>query len=530
MANSTLNALVLGFIFVISGIIVSSKVWRIGSRPSDIPPGPPTIPILGNLHQMPVVNPHIQLQKWAQEYGPVYSLMLGTTTMIVLSSDEAVKDLLDRRSGNYSDRPNMYIGQTIASGGLRLVVMRYGKFWRMIHKTIHNILNIKAAVTYVPYQDLENKIMLQGLLDQPDDFLAHIRRYTFSLSTQIIFGYRAPDTQDPNLIQLFWSFERWGKLAGSASAQLADLFPIIQSLPRALSPNIGYAEMLHKKEKDLYVRLWMRAKNALESGKGTPCFCNDLLRAQKTEKFDDDQAAYISGSLLEAGSDTTAAILYGSILALIIWPDVQKKVQAGIARVVGSDRLPTIEDYDQLPYVRACIKESLRWMPTVVLSVPHAAVQEDNHKGYRIPAGATLTNNVWAIHMDPKRSPSPRTFNPDRFANGPRSLYESAMGEASKRDNYVFGAGRRLCQGIHIAERSLFLGISRLVWAFDFLPTIETATDKPIKYDGDDLKSNIIREAVRKDGEAFLDPQTGQWRNIPEGMAFSTWVPEEVEA
>ncbi|KAF2214722.1 hypothetical protein CERZMDRAFT_95114 [Cercospora zeae-maydis SCOH1-5] len=60
--------------------------------------------------------------------GPVYSLMLGTTTMIVLSSDDAVKDLLDRRSGNYSDRPNMYIGQTIASGGLRLVVMRYGKF------------------------------------------------------------------------------------------------------------------------------------------------------------------------------------------------------------------------------------------------------------------------------------------------------------------------------------------------------------------------------------------------------------------
>lgn len=49
--------------------------------------------------------------------------MLGTTTMIVLSSDEAVKDLLDRRSGNYSDRPNMFIGQTIASGGLRLVVM-----------------------------------------------------------------------------------------------------------------------------------------------------------------------------------------------------------------------------------------------------------------------------------------------------------------------------------------------------------------------------------------------------------------------
>lgn len=81
---------------------------------------------------------------------------------------------------------------------------RYGKFWRMIHKTIHNILNIKAAVTYVPYQDLENKVMLQGFLDQPEDFLSHLRRYTFSLSTQIIFGYRSPNMDDPNLQQLFW--------------------------------------------------------------------------------------------------------------------------------------------------------------------------------------------------------------------------------------------------------------------------------------------------------------------------------------
>jgi hypothetical protein len=60
---------------------------------------------------------------WLNSDSPVYSLILGTKTMIVLSSDEAVKDLLDKRSGNYSDRPDMYIGQTIASGGLRLVVM-----------------------------------------------------------------------------------------------------------------------------------------------------------------------------------------------------------------------------------------------------------------------------------------------------------------------------------------------------------------------------------------------------------------------
>ena len=49
--------------------------------------------------------------------------MLGTKPAIVLSSDTAVKDLLDKRSGNYSDRPDMFIGQKMASGDLRLVVM-----------------------------------------------------------------------------------------------------------------------------------------------------------------------------------------------------------------------------------------------------------------------------------------------------------------------------------------------------------------------------------------------------------------------
>jgi hypothetical protein len=230
---------------------------------------------------------------------------------------------------------------------------------------------------------------------------------------------------------------------------------------------------------------------------------------------------------------------------------VQRKVQEEVDRVVGPDRLPTIEDYENLPYVRACIKESLRWMPTVILGVPHAAVQEDNYKGWRIPAGSTVINNVWAIHMDPNRSPSPRVFDPDRFMSDSRSLHESATGEAARRDNYVFGAGRRLCQGIHIAERSLALGISRLVWAFDFLSAVDEKIGGPVVYDGDDLvggitvqpreyscrivarsdsKAELIRAAVRKDAAEFLDASTGQWSKTPANMAFSTYSPDDDKA
>ncbi len=61
---------------------------------------------------------------------------------------------------------------------------------------------MKAARTYVPYQDLENKAMLVGFLDQPSQFFNHIRRYTNSISTQMIFGFRTLDIHDPKLEQL----------------------------------------------------------------------------------------------------------------------------------------------------------------------------------------------------------------------------------------------------------------------------------------------------------------------------------------
>jgi hypothetical protein len=72
---------------------------------------------------MPSRDAHLQFQKWAKEYGPVYSLILGTKTLIVLSSDQAVKDLLDKKSAIYSDRQDMYIGQELCSGGLRVLMM-----------------------------------------------------------------------------------------------------------------------------------------------------------------------------------------------------------------------------------------------------------------------------------------------------------------------------------------------------------------------------------------------------------------------
>ena len=194
---------------IITLLWVTYRLLQVGRRPKGLPPGPPTLPILGNIHQMPTKNPHLQFQAWAQEYGAIYSLMLGTTTMIVLNDDKAVKELLDRRSSNYSSRPDLYFGQTLLSGGNRMGMMPYGSAWRMvsshtrnescidmleanckqIRKVYHNALHVNKSAEYVPYQELENKQMLYDIMQNPDALLDHLRRYTSSLATSIVYGY-----------------------------------------------------------------------------------------------------------------------------------------------------------------------------------------------------------------------------------------------------------------------------------------------------------------------------------------------------
>lgn len=125
-----------------------------------------------------------------------------------------------------------------------------------------------------------------------------------------------------------------------------------------------------------------------------PCFCADLQKAQQEHHLTDKESCYISGVLLEGGTDTSVAQLLGFVLAMVLFPEVQKTAQGEVDRVCGS-RLPTLDDEDALPYTRGCVKETLRWFPTAVLGLPHATTREDEYEGYRIPKDATILTNVW---------------------------------------------------------------------------------------------------------------------------------------
>ena len=262
--------------------------------------------------------------------------------------------------------------------------------------------------------------------------------------------------------QLFDVVEILTEIAKSTSGQLLEVFPVLRSLPSIFFPERKRALESHVKEKDLFLSLWLNVKNSLTTAK--PTFCADLARMQEKEGFSDDLAAYTAGSVLEAGSDTTSCTLYGFLQAMLLFPEVQRKAQQQIDDVVGHSRLPEMEDYPRLPYIRDCIKEATRWMPTTILAFPHAVMAEDEYLGYRIPKGATVVNNAWTIAHDPDRHTDPHDFNPDRFGGVDLNLVDSVThADPAKRPTFSFGAGRRVCQGMHVAETSLFLGISRVL-------------------------------------------------------------------
>ncbi|KAH7397323.1 cytochrome P450 [Pyrenochaeta sp. MPI-SDFR-AT-0127] len=473
------------------------RLRKIGYRPAGYPPGPPTLPLIGNLHLMPKKNGHLQFQKWAKEYGPIYSLILGTK--------------------------------------------EYGETWRMIRKIIHNNLNIKAARTYIPYQDLENKFMLVSFLEAPNLFIDHIRRYTNSLTTQMVFGFRTTSNQDPKLKQLFYGFEKFSAITGTQTAALLDIFPILRVLPDFVLPLRRYAKELHKRESALYIGHWLDVKKTIKNGSAKPCFCLDLVRAQDEMRFSDALASYISGSLLEAGSDTTAATLVGFVQAMVLFPEIARAAQEELDRVCG-DRFPTLDDEPHLPYIRACVKESMRWMPTDILGIPHAVIRDDEYMGYTIPKGAGVMWNVWTIHMDPKRHPDPRRFDPARYVNDNQTAAEAANNaDPGKRDHFVFGAGRRLCQGMHIAERTLFLGIARMLWGFDFhparaadgnnmMPNAEDLTEgllvQPKPFSARIVPRNsekVARIKLEWSNMAHLLDGNLQWKVLPKGMIWKEY-------
>ncbi|KAF8675528.1 cytochrome P450 [Rhizoctonia solani] len=141
----------------------------------------------------------------------------------------------------------------------------------------------------------------------------------------------------------------------------------------------------------------------------------DALKIGLTEDEADDYVAQIAITMFAGGTDTSVNTLIMFFMAMVLYPDVQKRAQAEIDSVLGHSRLPKVEDRAQLGYVDRVVQETLRWGPVTPLAVPHTCFKDDTYKGYRIPQGSVVTGNVWAMTRDETVYKDAEVFEPDRY-------------------------------------------------------------------------------------------------------------------
>ncbi|CCM06881.1 uncharacterized protein FIBRA_09190 [Fibroporia radiculosa] len=265
-------------------------------------------------------------------------------------------------------------------------------------------------------------------------------------------------------------------------SNLVDFFTPLQWIPTIMSIR---GKKLHKGLVETYGGMINDIERRMKAGEDVPeCLAKTMILARDEEQLDHLDMAILTSAFMIGGVETTASIMQWFSALIPAYPEIQKKAQEELDRVVGRDRLPTVEDEINLPYCHAIIKEVERTHNPFWLGTPHVASEDFTYEGQYIPKGTVVILNTYSMHHDPSRHPAPETFNPERYIHDSTNNTESAnLADPNERDHWMFGAGRRICPGMIVAEREIWLAISRMLWAFNMVEI----PGKPIdlkEYDG----------------------------------------------
>ncbi|MCJ1240632.1 hypothetical protein MMC14_008636, partial [Varicellaria rhodocarpa] len=163
-------------------LFVLYLLFFLGRRGRHLPPGPPTLPIVGNFHQLPKSGAHFKFTEWAAKYGGIFSLKVGPANTVVISSPDLIRSLVDKKSSIYSDRPASYVSHDLITHGDHLLIMSNGNKWRLYRKLLHQHFNeTKCEREYVTLQDAEAVHMLRDFCTHPEQFMRHPKRFSNSI-------------------------------------------------------------------------------------------------------------------------------------------------------------------------------------------------------------------------------------------------------------------------------------------------------------------------------------------------------------
>ncbi|QRW25889.1 cytochrome P450 family protein [Rhizoctonia solani] len=369
-------------------------------------------------------------------------------------------DLFETRGQIYSDRP------------VRSMPFLMG--WRDIasfrdndshFKTFRRHTSIgfskKAVADYHDSLTKEVHILLQRLLRKSSDLNLELNRFAASFIMKVTYGYSIIGSNDPYILASDEAFR--SLIPAVTESYLVDSYPIIQYLPSWL-PGMGFKRMAQEARK--YPTKMARepfewTKEQIHRGNAAPSLVRRLLEENEDGEIGEEAIMWTAGSMYAGGAHTTVTAMNNFIAAMMLHPNIASKAREEIDRVIGTERLPAISDRVDLPYLECVLSETLRWQPPASMEVSHRARQEDEYRGYRIPANSTIKYNMYAITRDERMFPDAENFIPERFDKsnlGPKPL--------EPRD-FLFGVGRRVCPGQFVVDASLFLLMANIIATMD---------------------------------------------------------------
>ncbi|GMN39327.1 hypothetical protein TIFTF001_008547 [Ficus carica] len=481
MDYEVLGLLTLVLLWVIWALVTERGHRRLEGF-GQLPPGPRWWPVVGNMFQLDL-TPHKSFARLAQTHGPIMTLWLGSMSTVVISSNELAREMFKNHDVVLAGRKIYEAMKGEQSSEGSLITAQYGPHWRMLRRLC--IIEFFATSSLDAAQGVRARC-IDGMVNFIEDASARgtkpvdVGRFfflmAFNLIGNLMFSKDLLDPKSERGAKFFFHAGKVMELAGMPN--MADFLPVLRwidpqgirrktqfHVERAFEIAGGFIkermESMEKEKEQDYCDRKDKKKDFLDvlldfRGNGV----------EEPSKFSSRTINVIVFEMFIAGTDTTTSTLEWAMAELLHNPKTLKKVQSELRRTLGPNKKLDERDIENLPYLKAVIKETLRLHPPLPFLVPHMAMDSCKMLGYHIPKETQVLVNVWAIGRDPKAWENPLEFKPERFLTEPKTKVDY---KGHHFEFIPFGSGRRMCPAVPLASRVLPLALGSLLLSFDWV-------------------------------------------------------------